>query len=358
MSQDDLAGQGSVAAGGDLTNLAGLEPANLMTTATRAEVACRAALRNYEDTENVSIALIEVSENSTFLVILSDGTKRVMRVHREGYHGYLEIISELQWTAALVRDEGIRTPTVVSNRRGEAVTTVSSGEDRVTHCVMFEFAEGEALPPESPPDAYGKLGALSAILHRHAREWKIPPGFQRFRWDEEAAFGPNARWGRWDCGVGVGEEEAALLRRVQERLLSRLGSFGRGPDRFGLIHADLRFSNLLWSSSGDITVLDFDDCGWSWFLYDLAAAVSFIEDSPLVPGLIDAWITGYRSIAPLAPQDVAETWTFILMRRLLLLGWIGTHQSAAFARELGPTFARGTCDLGERYLNGELKVSG
>ena len=32
--------------------------------------------------------------------------------------------------------------------------------------------------------------------------------------------------------------------------------------------------------SGPITVIDFDDCGWSWYLADLGAVVSFIEDTP------------------------------------------------------------------------------
>jgi hypothetical protein len=42
----------------------------------------------------------------------------------------------------------------------------------------------------------------------------------------------------------------------------------------------------------------------------------------------------------------------ILFRRLLLLAWIGSHQAADIARELGPVYAKGTCDLAERYLAG------
>ena len=98
-------------------------------------------------------------------------------------------------------------------------------------------------------------------------------------------------------------------------------------------------------------MIDFDDCGFSWFLYDLGAALSFVEDRPQVPALIDAWLRGYRRVSSLSSQDEDEIWTFILFRRLLLLAWIGTHQAAEIAGELGPVFAAGTCDLAERYLS-------
>ena len=43
-----------------------------------------------------------------------------------------------------------------------------------------------------------------------------------------------------------------------------------------------------------VKVLDFDDCGFSWHLYDAATAVSFFEHEPQVPELMAAWAEGYR----------------------------------------------------------------
>src|SRR5260221_13336109 len=73
----------------------------------------------------------------------------------------------------------------------------------------------------------------------------------------------------------------------------RLASYGRGEDRFGMIHADVRLANLL-ADGDDIQVIDFDDCGFGWFMFDLATAVSFMEHDPRVPELCDAWVRGYR----------------------------------------------------------------
>ena len=96
----------------------------------------------------------------------------------------------------------------------------------------------------------------------------------------------------------MGREQRELLGRLDAVLRRRLEAFGRGPERFGLVHADIRLANLL--VDGDhVRVIDFDDCGFSWFMYDFATTVSFIEDHPQVPELKDAWVDGYRSLAPL-----------------------------------------------------------
>jgi len=149
----------------------------------------------------------------------------------------------------------------------------------------------------------------------------------------------------------MGRDQRELLGRLDAVLRRRLEAFGRGPERFGLVHADIRLANLL--VDGDhVRVIDFDDCGFSWFMYDFATTVSFIEDHPQVPELKDAWIEGYRSLAPLAAEDEAELDTFVMLRRLLLVAWIGSHHEfATEAAELGAGFTDVSCDLAERYLS-------
>lgn len=98
-------------------------------------------------------------------------------------------------------------------------------------------------------------------------------------------------------------------------------------------------------------MIDFDDCGFSWFLYDLGSSLSFMEHDPAVPELVDAWVTGYREVAPLSAEEQAELPTFVLLRRLLLVAWIGSHHDTDLARSMGPEFTRVSCDLAEDYLS-------
>jgi Ser/Thr protein kinase RdoA (MazF antagonist) len=313
----------------------------------------RHALARYELPADSEVRLLELSENATFRV--DDpvtGTPSVLRVHRLDYHSPAAIRSELDWLAALREEAGVRTPRVLRTATGDPLALVAPPDGGPTRSVVrFEFLPGTEPPESRLSQDFGTLGELTARMHRHSRQWARPPGFTRFRWDYPAAFGPAARWGRWRDGVGVGPAERDVLGRLEQTLRRRLAAFGAGPERWGLIHADLRLANLLVDQAGTVSVIDFDDCGEGWYLYDLGTAVSFFEHRPEVPELIERWLAGYRRILPLSSDDEAEIWTFILFRRLLLVAWIGSHTGVELARTLGAGYTADSCELAERYLS-------
>ncbi len=311
------------------------------------------ALRAHGCHPGSTVELLNVSENATFLVSDPDSGPSVLRVHRLGYHTEQEITSELAWMDALRTEAGVRTPRVLPAADGRRVVTVAqSGGPAVRHCVRFEFLPG--TEPGGEPDLtashFAELGEITARMHRHARQWRRPAWFTRFHWDYAAAFGHNPRWGRWQDGIGVGTAEHGVLARLDDVLRTRLRAFGTGPERYGLVHADTRLANLL-VHEGSVSVIDFDDSGFSWYLYDLGTSVSFFEHSPEVPGLVDSWLEGYRRAGELSAGDQAEIWTFIMFRRLLLLAWIGSHQGVEIAAELGAGYTQDSCDLAESYLS-------
>ncbi|WP_326823667.1 phosphotransferase enzyme family protein [Streptosporangium sp. NBC_01756] len=318
----------------------------------RVDEAAREAVRIH-GLPDAEVTLINVSENATYRV--DDpvtGARSVLRVHRLGYHATPAIRSELAWLGALREEAGVRTPRVLPAPDGSPVLTVSGAQPR--DCVMFEFLPGAEPPRERLVRDFERLGAITARMHRHARNWRPPAGFTRFRWDYDAALGAEARWGRWQDGLGVDSGAQAVLGRLARELRGRLRRFGRGVGRYGLIHADLRMANLLVVGDEPPSVIDFDDCGFGWYLYDLAAALSFIEDHPQVPEMIASWVRGYRGVLDLPAEDEAEIWTFIMFRRLLLVAWIGTHTGVDIAAELGAGYTEGTCELAERYLGGAI----
>jgi Ser/Thr protein kinase RdoA (MazF antagonist) len=308
------------------------------------------ALGEYGCHPGATVRLLNVSENATYLIDDPDAGPSVLRVHRLGYHTPAEIASELAWMDALRAEAGVRTPRILPAPGGERIVTVvdeASGEER--NCVRFEFLPGIEPADDSLPH-FAELGEITARMHRHARAWRRPAGFTRFHWDYDAAFGAGVRWGRWQDGMGVGPAEREILGRLDATLRARLAAFGTGPERYGLVHADTRLANLL--VDGDtVSVIDFDDSGFSWFLYDVGTSVSFFEHQPHVPALLDAWLSGYRRVLELPAADEAEIWTFILYRRLLLVAWIGSHSAVDIAQQLGAGYTAGSCDLAEAYLS-------
>jgi Ser/Thr protein kinase RdoA (MazF antagonist) len=163
-------------------------------------------------------------------------------------------------------------------------------------------------------------------------------------------IGGTAHWGPWQRGV-LNLDEREQLQRLAGVVGARLERFGTSDARFGLVHADLRLANLLVDEQR-LTVIDFDDCGFSWFMYDLACTLTFNEGHPDLEALITAWVDGYRRVEPLAPEDEHEIPTFLMLRRLMLSAYIGLRPDTELARELHEArFAAESCELGERYLS-------
>ena len=305
------------------------------------------ALTRYGLSPEATAELCNVSENHTYRVEDASGTY-ALRVHRPGYRTAHQIECELQWVDALREDGAVDTCVPVAAPSGELVV------DLGTHnVVLWEWLPGSEPDPEGDEVIAGfrTLGAVSARMHAHARAWTLPAGFDRPHWDFEHTLGAAGHWGLWQDGLGMGAEELALLERLASTIDARLRAYGQSPERYGLIHADIRLANLL-VDDGHVRVIDFDDCGFAWFMYDFATTVSFMEEHPRVPELREAWLEGYRSVAPLDAADEAELETFVMLRRLLLVAWIGSHHTfATEAAELGAGFTSVTCELAERYLS-------
>jgi Ser/Thr protein kinase RdoA (MazF antagonist) len=326
--------------------------------AARLEPVARRALDHYGVGPDAELTLLNVSENATYAVDdPATGERTVLRVHRHGYHDGAAIESELAWLDALREDAGVRTPHVLPAPDGRRVLALhEEGQADPRYVDRFEFLPGVEPQEagETLPASFELLGSITARMHNHAAGWQRPAGFTRFAWDYDGAFGRVARWGRWQDGMAIGPEETEVLGRLATTLEQRLSRFGSGPERYGLVHADLRLANLLEDKTPDgdqCYVIDFDDCGFSWFLYDFGTAVSFFEDDPRVPELTDAWVRGYRSVRDLPADDEAEIPTFVLMRRLLLVAWIGSHSGTDLARSMGADYTAASCDLAESYLS-------
>ena len=305
-----------------------------------------AAVRRYALPADVSVSMINLSENATYRVEAGDGRKWALRVHREGYHSKAAIASELAWLMDLRAQGVVVTPRPVKGSDGQIIQDVSG-----RHVVLSDWETGtEPGIGQDLTKPFEILGEVTARMHGHARTWTRPTFFTRFTWDFQTSLGEaKPHWGRWRDGMGVDAAREKLFGRTVAVIGKRLAAYGQGPERFGLIHCDLRLANLL-IDNGSVKVIDFDDCGFGWYMYDAATPVSFYEHEPQVPDLIESWKTGYRKVLALAKEDELEIPTFVMLRRLLLVAWIGSHSETDLARSMGLPYTEGTVELCEDYL--------
>jgi Ser/Thr protein kinase RdoA (MazF antagonist) len=311
----------------------------------------RVACGRYGLADQVDLQLYPLTENWTYRVQAGRADPVVLRIYRPGGRSPAEIRSELAWMGAIRADAESLVPAVIPTARGSQVLELTrEAPAGPCYCVLFSCAPGREPAEDELAAWFPRLGAITARLHRHARSWARPSWFRRPRWDLRTTLGDRPHWGPWQSSV-TDASERAQLARLAGVVTGRLREFGDRDGRFGLVHADLRLANLL--VDGDrITVIDFEDCGLSWYLYDLACALTFNEARADVRELIALWVDGYRAVEPLPAEDEAEIDTFLMLRRLMLTAYAGLRHDTELAAQMrADGYNAQTCAIAEPYLS-------
>ena len=304
-----------------------------------------------------TLALIKHRENAVFKVE-KNGFTAALRMHRHGYHTDDELRSELQWMQAL-SGAGIKVPEIIPATSGELfVDYYADGLPGELQVDLFEWIDGEQLGSveEGVKDAaevdrtFGVLGDLAARVHNQAVSWMLPEGFTRHAWDAEGLAGEQPFWGRfWEIEAAT-ESQRELLSRARERLYSALGALAKSPGSYSMIHADFAAENIMVDGD-DVRLIDFDDAGFGWHLFELVTALYFIRGEDYFERAQDALIEGYRSHRQLTDEELELLPLFYLARGTTYVGWVHTRSETDTARELTPMLVEMACELADDYLS-------
>lgn len=286
-----------------------------------------AALREW-GIEGAAISPVAYRENMTFKVE-AGGNAYAFRVHQAHYRTDGQIQSELDLMSYL-NGEGIRTPRVVRTGSGRLFTTAETdavGEPR--QCDMFEWIEGRPLretgqpldvPVEELTAHFEQVGSIAASIHNATERWQRPAGFNRPAWDAEGIFGVTAHLGDFRRLQDVTDEQRRLLEELAAKVEAALEGFGKTPDRYGLSHGDFLAENVFICEDG-LRLLDFDDSGDAWHLFDLCTAVFDLLETPAYEPCLEAAVKGYRSLRELPAEHLDMLPAFVVARILSYLGW-------------------------------------
>ncbi|MDQ0458428.1 phosphotransferase enzyme family protein [Rhizobium paknamense] len=285
--------------------------------------------------EGTETRLIKYRENAVFRVRLADGASAALRLHRPGYHTRDTILSELRLVAHLV-GEGTRAPAPLPTRSGALLAECGS-QRAPEYASLVGWMDGVPLgesgrlldhAPAQAEALFYHLGESLARLHDSADRFVADTNFTRPSWDRDGLLGEAPLWGRfWDCHC-VSDEIRPALNRLRETLLSRLANARTDGLDYGLIHADGVRENVM--VDGDrIGLIDFDDCGYGYRLFDLATVLLRNRIEPNYAALEAALIAGYRSCRHLPGEAETLLPLFIVLRSLTYIGWAAARPEMA-----------------------------
>ena len=325
----------------------------------RYEALVRRALPLWSIDSDSPLRLLKLRENAVYAVTGGVANRKlVIRVHRAGYHSDAELRSEWQWIAGL-REYGVLTPELHCSINGRMFEIVESpGVPEPRQVDVVDWIEGEQLgsveeglegSPEEIRARFLTLGATMARMHNHARHWQAPEGFTRHAWDVDGLAGEQPFWGRfWELAALDARQRDTMLK-VRDKLRVDLVELGTAPDCYGLIHADLVFENILTGADG-IRVIDFDDCGYGWHLFDIATSIIFLHGTGHFAMAKEALVAGYRRNRPLPDKHLAWFPVLLVARATTYLGWMHTRSETETAREMTPYIIDLVSGLAQDYL--------
>jgi Ser/Thr protein kinase RdoA (MazF antagonist) len=184
--------------------------------------------------------------------------------------------------------------------------------------VLFRWIEGRFLDESLSPEHLEQVGRFTARLHEHAGRFVPSESFTR-RWPDRVTDELVEK-----IVAAVSEmrpqEDVELARKALASTQSALAELGTGLDAYGLIHADLHQANYLFHN-GEVRAIDFDDCGYAHFIYDLAVTLSEVANRDNYPEMRAALLKGYRSVRPLPEEHEAYLPVLMAFRELQLVKW-------------------------------------
>lgn len=267
--------------------------------------------------EDAECSFVAGRENRVYRVRTAEGSF-ALRLRRPGYRSEAELLSEAHWLEAM-DGAGLQVPRPRPSLGGALLENVAG-----QHVDMVGWLSGQPLGRSSDrlqvadaPDVFRRLGREMARLHAACDAWQRPAGFARCAWDVEGLLGEAPLWGRFWDNPSLDAETRGLFTRFRHAARLDLEQAAAALDQ-GLIHADLVRENVLLDGPL-IRMLDFDDGGFGFRLFDVATVLLKNLAEPHYADLEAALLEGYASLRPL---DDRRLGLFMALRAVTYVGWI------------------------------------
>jgi Ser/Thr protein kinase RdoA (MazF antagonist) len=205
---------------------------------------------------------------------------------------------------------------------GELVLPVEDGSSEFFLATAFEKAPGG--PPGKEimgADFYEAYGRLLGRMHELTKSYEPEnPAWKRPQWDEPIML-EVLGW------LPVSETQVAQRYMELKDYLDRLP---KSSDAYGLIHFDAHMGNMFVDDKGRITLFDFDDCSYSWFVNDIAIVLFYIalgkeDQAAFTEEFMTHFMNGYRKEYQLDEEWLKEISYFLKLREIDLYAVI--HRS-------------------------------
>jgi Ser/Thr protein kinase RdoA (MazF antagonist) len=244
----------------------------------------------------------------------------LMRIHATG--DAEAIASELTWLAALSQEAGLSVPAPVPTQDGKLLTTIiTPGMPNGRVVSLMRWLDGKRIRHGLRPKQLTSLGRAVAQMHTFSAGWEPPPGFNRPHWDWDSQLGGSMfEHSLEELVESMPEKFQEPFQVVSQEAKLVMVALGKESDAYGLIHADLYPENVLFKA-GKAFPIDFEDCGYGYWMWDIAVALCLWAWGKDWECLCDAFREGYAQNRTLPEAQWAQLDLFVATQFATMVVW-------------------------------------
>lgn len=233
------------------------------------------------------------------------------------------VLGELTWLSQLRSQANLPVPEPVPTLDGRLLSRiVTAGVPNGKLVSLMRWVDGWHCSEKSlRPRQARAWGRLVAQLHAFSANWQPPKDFERPTWDWDGQLGNGV------LRTPVEELIASMPDHLQEpfkfvstEVKDVMGSFGKGPNAYGLIHADMYLENLLFKASQP-RLIDFEDCGYGYWMWEFGVIFSQWPWTEAFPRLRDAFFEGYAQVRSLPEAQLRHLDLFMAAQCATMVLW-------------------------------------
>ncbi len=316
----------------------------------------------------VKLTPLRHGDNTTFRIEAENGERYVLRIHRSAQRTPAEIRSELMWLAFLSQEEGLVVPSPVRALAGGLLTIAEAeGVPEPRACVLFRWLEGRFINSHLTPNHLALVGKFMAQLHDSGTRFRPPGEFARGCLDNLCGKPRGISEMVARSQTDNPEDEAKAIQLVTkicsledgkrvEKLISIVRKaqtgLGREPETFGLIHGDLHQENYFFRQ-GQVRAIDFDDCGYGHYFYDLAVTIFNLDEHDNASNLKESLLKGYRNVRSLSTEHEKYLDVFIHLRELQMMLWVIEMRDHPEFRDIWEADVKASCKYIQKVVDGD-----
>lgn len=264
-----------------------------------------------------SIAKESLSTSSGFMNIIyncvNNNKDVILRISHSSRRSVNQIEAEVSWISFL-EDNGMSVCNVFTSNKNNVVESISDGEDGFFHATLFRKAEGRHPSIEMLNSSFFNVyGSYIGKMHNLSKSYsKSLTKIERPHWNDSSLS---------EIIIRFPQSETIVIDKCL-RLFDYIKILQIDTDSYGFIHQDAHTSNLFVDDNGAITLFDFDDCCYSWYINDLAiiffyASLWYQEDTKrFIDNFLKPFLNGYLRETDLNPIWYNEIPYFLKAREI------------------------------------------